>query len=897
MPLSSGTTLGPYTVTAQIGAGGMGEVYRARDTKLDRDVALKVLPEAFTSDPDRLVRFEREAKVLASLNHPNIGHIYGLEEAEGTKALVLELVEGPTLVDRIAEGPIPIDEALPIAKQIAEALEAAHEQGIIHRDLKPANVKVKADGTVKVLDFGLAKAFQPEARGASASESPTISLTAAATQMGMVIGTAAYMAPEQARGKPVDTRADVWAFGVLVYEMLTGLRPFGGDDVSQTLARVIDREPEWSVPDTVPPGLSGYLRRCLDKDPRQRIQAIGDVRLALDGAFEMAVGPRAEVVEAQTVPRRSPILVIVGTAALTALVAGAAGWSLRAPSAPMVSPARFSVGATAGEVIGLGPRDRQLAVSADGTFVVYVAIESESSQGQLYVRHLDQLEAVPLRGGERGGAPFISPDGEWVGFVPFGSNTVMRVSILGGPPVTIAEHNARLNGLTWGADDQIVFGTFGGLYRVPAGGGTPEPLTTPDASHSHSGPSAIPGADAVLFVDSDDAPLNGGQLAVLDLSTGATRRLGLAGFSPRYVPTGHLLYASEDGSVRAVTFDADALEVTGTPVPVLEDVTVRTGGGADFSVSENGRLAYFSGDGTSSRRTLIWADRDGGQEAVDVPERAYTYARLSPDGTRIALDIRDQENDIWVWDIGREALTRVTVDPGFNRGPEWTPDGARLAFTADSDGAETMHWQRADGAGVMEKIATEPEQFPTSFSPDMTQLLFGRPLSGPGDIGVMTLDGERHAEMLLETEFDEKNATFSPDGAWIAYESDASGRDEIYVRPFPDVDSARYPVSTEGGTRPLWSSAGRELFYYRQPDSIMVVAIDDEPDFRVGRPEVAVQGPYARPVRAGRHFDVTADGRRVLLLVDQPTSGEAVERKMTVVLNWFEELKERVPVP
>ena len=504
MPLQPGTTLGSYSVTAKIGEGGMGEVYQARDTKLDRDVALKVLPEAFTSDPDRLARFEREAKVLASLNHPNIGSIYGLEEAEGVRALVLELIEGPTLADRIAQGPIPLDEALPIAKQIAEALEAAHEQGVIHRDLKPANIKVKADGTVKVLDFGLAKAFQPEASDASASLSPTISLTAAATQMGMVIGTAAYMAPEQAKGKVVDKRADVWAFGAVLYEMLTGTRPFVGDDVSDTLAAVLRADVDLAaLPDDTPATLSRVISACLRRDPKQRVHDVADVRLAMEGAFETGVsaaalpspGPQLRVWQ-RPIP-----LALVGLA-LLALGGLAVGTVMRPGQPSPGSLARFVINTPPDAPLFRGISSPEVAISPDGTRIVYGSGTGPGSTRQLYLRHVDQLDATPLRGTEGGSGPFFSPDGEWVGF--HAGDTLKKVSVLGGPAVTICDLDGFPRGRSWTSDDTIVFATTAsnGLMRVPVVGGEPEVLTSVDpegAETAHVWPEVLPNGKGVLF--------------------------------------------------------------------------------------------------------------------------------------------------------------------------------------------------------------------------------------------------------------------------------------------------------------------------------------------------------------------------------------------------------------
>ena len=483
MPLQPGTTLGPYTVTAKIGEGGMGEVWQARDTKLDRDVALEVLPEAFTSDPDRLARFEREAKVLASLNHPNIGSIYGLEEAEGVRALVLELVGGRTLADRIKQGPIPIDEALPIAKQIAEALEAAHERGVIHRDLKPANINVKDDGTVKVLDFGLAKAFQPDASGSNLSQSPTISLTAAATQMGMVIGTVAYMSPEQASGKAVDKRADVWAFGVVLYEMLTGTRPFVGDDVSKTLAHVIAIDPDWStLPKGLSPVLESFLRGCLEKDPRERVRDIGDVRLAMKGTFETAVASSKPIAAPQLQVWQRPIAAALALLAVAA-IASLAVWTMTRSEVTPAEVMRFAIVPPDTAPLDLRGNREVLVISRDGAHIIYTARLSGGGVSQLYRRPIDQLAGEPLRGTEGGTGPFVSPDGEWVGFVPFSDRTTLqKISIFGGPPITLTESQNDIYGASWGTDDQIIFGTQAGLFRVPGGGGEPESLTTPEPS-------------------------------------------------------------------------------------------------------------------------------------------------------------------------------------------------------------------------------------------------------------------------------------------------------------------------------------------------------------------------------------------------------------------------------
>ena len=889
MPLEPGTTLGPYSVTAKIGEGGMGEVYRARDTKLDRDVALKVLPEAFTQDPDRLARFEREAKVLASLNHPNIAQIHGLEESDGVRALVLELVEGPTLADRIKQGAIPLDEALPIAKQIAEALEAAHEKGIIHRDLKPANIKVRDDGMVKVLDFGLAKAFQPDASDPGLSQSPTISLTAAATQMGMVIGTAAYMAPEQAKGKVVDKRADVWAFGAVLYEMLSGKKPFEGDDVSDTLALVLKFEPDWdALPSDTPARLRQLVQTCLQKNPKQRVHDVADVRLAMEGAFEARdEAPSAAVVPLALHAWQRPIPAAI--AALVIAVAGAMAWSLANPApVPSGTVTRFPFFPPEGDSMDRGDG---IALSPDGTTLVYTSLSD--GVRRLYVRTRDQMTVRPLPGTERARMPFFSPDGAWVGFFAVGE--LKKVALVGGPSVTLCEAGPP-SGATWGQDDKIVFTSLGalGLMQVSAAGGEPRLLTEAVAGATHAWPAFVPGGKAVLFTIRQEESLGAYEVAVVSLDTGEQQTL-LRGTDGAVTASGHLVFARA-ASLWAVPFDTDRLTVFGEPTPMVEGVQVSAGGWAHYTLADDGTLIYRPAGG-GLRRSLAWVDRDGAQEPINVPPRAYTYARLSPDGGLIALDSRDDESDIWIWDVERETLQRLTRDPGMNRGPVWSPDGQQIAFTAVRDGTESIHWQAADGSGAPEPLSTETG-FPFGFTPDGRRLLFTPSLVPPGDIGILDVDGSGQATLLLDQSFDETNAQISPDGRWLAYESDESGRVEIYVRPFPDVDSALYPVSTGGGSRPRWSSEGDELFYYVDPGTIMSVPLTSGAELVLGRPEVAVQGAYDSPLNTGTHYDVSPDGRRFLLIVEEEAlEGEATPPPIVVVLNWFQELLERVPVP
>ena len=666
MPLTPGTRLGPYEIVSAIGAGGMGEVYRARDTRLNRDVAIKILPEAFAADADRVARFQREAQVLASLNHPHIASIYGVEEG----ALILELVDGLTLADRIAQGPIPLDEALPMALQIAEALEAAHEHGIIHRDLKPANIKLTSDGTVKVLDFGLAKATEPAAGSglpspkASAarqdpaylSQSPTITSPAMATHAGVILGTAAYMSPEQAKGKPVDKRSDIWAFGCVLFEMLTGQRPFGGEDVTDSIAFVITKEPDWTaLPPNVSPALASHLRRCLAKDRRNRIHDIADMRLALEGAFETSSGPLPAVSKSG---RRTWAAIAAG--AFILLGAGVVGgWLFGARGTIEQRPVRRFMFGTSPGVFFIANTNRDLVLTPDGSRAVYFAMDGGTRR--LFVRPLDSLAATAIRDAPLWYEPFVSPDGKWIGFNDESDYTLRKVSIGGGPPMPIAPVGRQMLGASWGPDDSIIFATLeagGGLWRVPANGGTPVALTKPDQARGetfHAWPEILPDGRAVLFtVVSGDTY----QISVLNLDSGEQKIILPAGTSPRFLRPGYLVYGVEN-ALRAVRFDPVALKVIGEPVPVLQDVLSKRNGGVDFSVGADGTLAYVADSAALNQRGLVWVDRKGHVQPIAVPSQIYGNVRLAPDGTRIVLDVRDRQQGLWVWDITRETLTAV----------------------------------------------------------------------------------------------------------------------------------------------------------------------------------------------------------------------------------------------
>ena len=848
----------------------MGEVYRATDTSLKRQVAIKVLPEIVASDAERIARFQREAEVLASLNHPNIATIYGLEKSDHLIALVMELVEGPTLAERIASAPIAVDEALAIAAQIADALESAHERGIVHRDLKPGNVKVRPDGTVKVLDFGLAKAVDPVAASPAVSQSPTIT-TPAMTHTGVILGTAAYMSPEQARGRAVDARADIWAFGAVLYEMLSGRPAFRGESVADTLAAIVKEEPDWAaLPDGVAPGLAWILRKCLENDPKQRLRDIHDVRLALDGAYVPAVIDRART--GTTSARRAPPWLIGGLVAGLAIgLAVSTPFARRDDATPSIT--RFEVPFRPGQQGG------QLAFSSDGETLLYSALGGDG-RTRMYLRPLDTLAATPISDTEGASNPFVSADGRWIGFVV--GKTLKRVPLSGGRAETIAELSMEPLGVSWDGESILVGSGSAGLSRVPLTGGPPIVIATADEGRQLSGPQAIPGTRAVLYTESRfsagvrgaDAP----ELQILDLDSGR-RRVLLQGSAGRFLPTGHIVF-ERAGSLWAVAFDSTRLEVVGSPVLVEQAVA---SGVARFAVTDSGSLAYVPSGATAPRK-MVWIDRAGREETVAAPPRGYTYPRVSPDGTRAAIDVRDEGIDIWVWAFDRETLTRLTFDPAQDEYPVWTHDGARILFASFRDQSWGVFSQAADGSGVAQRVGTGPDEIdPLTLSPD-SQRLVGRM---QGDLVALTMNGSAEPAALMQTRFAEPNADISPDGRWIAYQSDESGRSEIYVRPFPAVDSGLWQLSTTGGTHPLWAKSGRELFYLASP-GLMSIPIQSGANFASGNARVIVKNAADTywVSSVGRSYDVAPDGERFLMLKEERQNSGAIH----VVKNWHTQL-------
>ncbi len=917
MGLTPGTRLGVYEVTARLGAGGMGEVYRARDTTLHRDVALKVVSAEFAADRERLARFEREAQVLASLNHPHIAAIYGLEQANGTRAIVMELVDGPTLADRIAQGALPLEDTLPIARQIAEALEAAHEQGIVHRDLKPANIKVREDGTVKVLDFGLAKALDPApGSGATAAlaNSPTITSPAAMTGIGVILGTAAYMSPEQARGKLVDARSDIWAFGCVVFEMLTAQRAFQGDDVTDTIVAVVSKEPEWAALPAAAAPVRPLLGRCLRKNPRQRLQAIGDARIQIDDLTN-GTSDTTRAPEGAASGRFRPVSIaaLAGAAAIAAL----ATWGLTrpAPPAPLL-PSRFEI--VPPRLQSLSPSsDRDIAISPDGRYIVYRGGPGGTGQAQLVIRAVDRLEARTFPGITTARQPFFSPDSQWVAF--FDGPALKKVSIAGGAPITICQVQGQSRGASWGDDNSIVFGTTDtatGLFRVSASGGELAELTTPDPAKGepdHWYPSVLPGGRGVLFTITARNAASRAQVAVLDPKTGQHKTL-TRGSQAEFVQGGHLLYVASE-TLHAVRFDLERLEVLGDPVPLVDGVWTAGGGAANYGVSRLGTLVYVPA-GTQAPRSLVWVDRKGKETPISAPARVYNEPRLSPDGTRVALTTLDQENDIYVWDLAREGLTRLTFGPSLEAHAVWTSDGQRIVYSSTRTGAagvSNLFAQAADGSGAIERLTTGQNfQRPSFIAPDGMDIvgyeqspttagdIVRFPLGNPASRAVSGPDSDSSStqvEALIRTVFTESNPAISPDGRYLAYQSNESGPFEIYVRPFPKVNDGRWQVSTAGGTSPLWARDGRELFYLDLANALTAAPVHTSgAGFIARNPARVLDGAYAEAQGYERPYDVSPDGRRFLMIKELAGGQDAKPAGLVVVLNWFDELRQRLPV-
>jgi len=898
-----GTQLLHYQIEAHLGTGGMGEVYRARDTRLGRQVAIKVLPALVATDPARVARFEREAKLLASLNHPNIAALYGLESWETRLFLVMELVEGDTLVERIGRGPLPIAEALSYARHIAEALEAAHEKGVIHRDLKPANAKIAPDGRLKVLDFGLAKALDPgagSAVGISATNSPTLSI--AATQAGVILGTAAYMSPEQAKGVATDQRSDIFSFGCVLYEMLAGRQPFQGETVTEMLASVIKSEPDFALlPSRLNPRITDLLRRCLPKDPKRRWHAAADVRLEIEAVL---ADPRGLTVRPEAVRAQQPIwkraLPFAATALAAAALAAVITWFVR-PS-PATTVTRFSIALPDDQALTRIGR-HNIAVSPDGQNIVYVA------NNQLYLRGIGDLEARPIPGTNQDvNTPFFSPDGQWIGFYAVPEARLKKIAIAGGAAVTIGDVMNPF-GASWGPDDRILVGQGpGGIVRVSANGGTPEALVKVESGELAHGPQMLPDGEHVLFTLAQGAAptrWDQAQIAVQSLESGERTVLVNGGSDARYLPTGHIVYAVGN-DLLAVPFDARSRRATSGPITILGDVarsSPNNTAATFLSFSPSGVLAYFRGEGfIEDRLNLALVDRKGISVALPMPAQAYLEPRVSPDGKQLAVQIQSDNNDrnIWIYDIAGAAAARRLTFGGLDTSPAWTPDGRRIVFasTIRDNNVNAIYWQPSDGTGSAERLTdlrANPQATGTLRVSAHGNVVY-RDAGGEGDIWMLPL-ADRKPRAIIEGPSNQAQANISPDGRWIVYTSQESRRDEIYVQPLPPT-GAKYQIATTNGAHPLWSRDGKQIFYLEYLAAtvrarLMSIDVRTDSGFAYGNPTRIFEGVWAI---GAWPYDVMPDGRFVALL----RAGEAAQDSETnpeirVTLNWFAELRQRVP--
>ena len=886
MGLASGEKLGHYQIQGAIGAGGMGEVYRASDSRLGRFVAIKVLPAEYANDPEHMARFEREAKLLASLNHPHIATLHGLEESGSVRALVMELVEGPTLADRIAQGPLPLEEVLAIGRQVADALEFAHERGIIHRDLKPANVKLTASGEVKVLDFGLAKALESDATRTDHSDSPTFSMNA--TRAGILLGTAAYMSPEQARGKPVDRRADIWAFGVLMIEMLSGQQAYAGETASDSMAAIITREPDWSMlPPNVPAHIRELLRRCLQKDPRKRLRDIGDARLELDETTSEDANPAASVkLHSYTVTSK----LLIGGITIFTLTAGAAiAWFLRPAAAPAVV-ARVSQAFPQKQAISLGLRGL-LAISPDGAKLAYVANQ------RLFLRPLNSLEAAEISGSEGATSPFFSPDSQWLGF--FAGGHTKKVPVGGGAPTTIADIEGST--ASWGTDGTILIGSgFAGISAISPNGSAPFVVVNPSPNMVFSKPEFFPDGKSFIYIRGRPSDVAELEAVVRSLDRDDTTVVLRGAQQVQYVPSGHLVYATA-GNVLAIPYDVRTRRVTGDAVTMALKVNWSlTGSLTHIAISDTGTMVYLpapSDPGATMR--LVSVSSSGKATVLPLEARDYSDPRVSPDGRRIVVHLQGDQNDIWVVDPTRGALSRLSFDPGEDETPAWSPDGKTIAWSSSrADVIRGVYMRAADGSG-QERLAWKLDKHchVREWLADGKSLLLEIQNPGSGtDIWRLDISDKDkpNATPILQTPYNERNSRVSPDGRWIAYVSDESGRDEIYIQSFPTLGS-KLQATSSGGDQPVWSRDGHSLFY-RGGGSMQQVSFKADASLSIGKPQALFPDRYESP-QVGGHtsYDVGPDGRFVMIESAQAQDNSGPQRpELVFVFNWFEELKQKV---
>ncbi len=905
MTISVGSRVGPFEISCPLGAGGMGEVYRARDTRLQRDVAIKVLPQEFAQDAERLARFQREARLLASLNHPNIAAIYGLEEAEGARYLVLEIVEGESLAQKLAAGPLAVEEALAVCAQIAAGVSAAHDAGVIHRDLKPGNVMVRHDGSVKVLDFGLAKGTEAPAAASDLSASPTVS---AGTQAGVILGTAAYMSPEQTRGRALDKRTDVWSFGCILYECLTGRQAFREETVSDTLASIIRSEPDWStLPAETPAKIRDLVRRCLQKDPRRRLHDIADARIEIEEALASPAETAAVAVTrgAPAPTRRAPLLAGIAIGVLagalgTMFLSRLRSLALRREAAPAVR-AVIPLPAETRLRVGGALQRPSMAFSPDGRRLAFRAFKGNGSQ--LYLRELGHSEAAPIPGTEGAFDPFFSRDGEWLAF--FTSNELKKVSVSGGSPTVLVGTPPVSSGGAWANDGSIVLAPLpnGGLARLPAGAKNFEIFTVPDAARSERAllwPQMLPDGRNLLLVvrvgrDFDDVPAS--NVVVHSLQTGKRRVVVEGAAYARYVEPGYLLFTK--GTILfAAPCDPRKWTLTGPAVPLVRDVLTSPYDGVPYiAASDTGLLAYAVGEWPAAiADTVLWVDRSGREEPLPLSGSRFIVPRLSPDGTRLAIvgyPLASPHNAVAIYDFGRGVLSMVTPEPGRHFSPAWSPDGKRLAFSAFEAAYPRLAWKAADGSGQAEMISPgERPEFPTSFSSDGRTLLYtaGTPDSlEKVDLWVLSLDGKREHRAWLAGPARELAGFFSPDGHAVTYVSNETGRNEVYVQSYPGPGS-KIRVSSDGGSEPAWAPKGGEIFY-RSADAMMAAPIRTQPDLSVGTARALFPDRYDRWGRedGSRDYDVAPDGKRFLVIKNQEPSQQPVTQ-LNLIANWPAEL-------
>jgi Tol biopolymer transport system component len=906
--IEPGKMLQQYRLVEKIGEGGMGVVWKAVDTTLDREVALKFLPDAFLNDAERLERLDREAKLLATLHHPNIASIFGMHEVDGPQGklrfLAMELAPGEDLAQRLERGPLPLDDTVEIAHQIAQALEAAHESGVVHRDLKPANVKLTPDGKVKVLDFGLAKALGNDGNGAYSGSGPgarsvpgsgdpdhSPTITSAGTRAGMILGTAAYMSPEQARGKLLDKRTDVWSFGCVLYEMLTGRKVFDGETATDVIAAIVTREPAWAaLPTSTPPSVVRLLRRCLEKSPLDRLRDIGEARIVLKDPedeprpLERPAGDAPAASDGRRNTRAA--WVIIAAALGGALLTAAIGWMLLRPAEepsvhlslipPAEAPFHVSVQNTSG-----------VALAPDGSVLVYQGNPANGPRA-LFVRPLDGTGVTRLENTEGGGSPFFSPDGKWIAF--FADGMLKRVPLAGGTAVTVADPAALAAGGHWSDDGFIYFSPsyYDAVYRVPAAGGTPEALTTLDAEagdFGHWWPTTLPGGRFLLY-SRWRTTVNDCSVWRRDLQSGDDRLLLEQACAPHYVPTGHLIF-NRGSTIAAVRFDAGSGEPLGEPTLVIDDAFIDPANGwSPLSIAADGSLAYVRHELFGTRSAPVWVDLQGSMTPIANEPRDYRSVRISPDGRQLALHVRDRtEDDIWIHDLERGSARRFTVD-GTNTDPIWTPDGRRIVFCSLRNGPYDLYWKPLDESEKESLLVAGPrDKEPQEWTDDGRMLLYTEDVPQTrNDIWAHTAEGER---VLVQGDADEFAPRLSPNERWLAYSSESSGRSEIYVEAWPDR-GGRWQISTDGGQDPLWSPDGSTIYYWYGND-VWAVSVDTRDGVRAGRPRRLFGTEELR----GRvwDYDLHPDGDRFVVLRSELARTSPIE----VVLHWFDELEERVP--